>query len=133
MPSVTSVCFPLQGESNSEIHEVVKSPPRSPLTQFQLNGTTLERNAKFLDPDDLLNRTYLTSPDERGQRYRATITEKIVQGVDEYGNKLRAHPDFVKFLVRCEGDRADEIITYNQAMEHINEEFTKTECYPMDI
>ena len=47
--------------------------------------------------------------------------------MDEYGNKLRAHPDFVKFLVRCEGDRADEIITYNQAMEHINEEFAKTD------
>jgi hypothetical protein len=92
-----------------------------------LNGPTLERNAKFLDPNDLINRTYLTSPDEQGQRFRAKIVQKIVQEVDEHGNKLHAHPDFTKFLVRCEGDRADEIITYNQAMEHINEEFKKTD------
>jgi hypothetical protein len=74
---------------------LVKSPPRMPLNEFHLNGTTLECNAKFLDPEDLINR----------------------QEIDEHGNKLRAHPDFIKFLVRCEGDKADEIITYNQAME----------------
>ena len=48
--------FPTQGES--EIIDIVKYPSqRQPLEEFSLNGTTLERNTKFLDPDDMINRT----------------------------------------------------------------------------
>jgi hypothetical protein len=68
----------------------------------------------IIAPDDLLTRTYLTEPDETGQRFRAKIVEKIVSLEEE----LEQHPDRIKFLVRFEGtDRLDELVEYNQVLE----------------
>ena len=53
------------------------------------------------DPDALLNRTYLTDPDETGQRFRAKIVQKIIEG-DE---KRELHPDRIKYLVTVEGNK----------------------------
>ena len=33
-----------------------------------------------IDPDALLNSTYLTDPDETGQRFHAKIVQKIIEG-----------------------------------------------------
>jgi hypothetical protein len=67
----------------------------------------------IIAPDDLLTRTYLTEPDETGQRFRAKIVENIVS-LEE---GLEQHPD-IKFLVRFEGnDCLDELVAYNQVLE----------------
>ena len=41
------------------------------------------------DPDTLVNRTYLTDPDEIGQRFRAKIVQKIIEG----NEKCELQPD----------------------------------------
>ena len=87
--------------------EIVRSPTRD-----KSNGT--KQHMSIIAPDDLLTRTYLTEPDETGQRFRAKIVEKIVS-LEE---GLEQHPDRNKFLVRFEGtDRLDELVAYNQVLE----------------
>jgi hypothetical protein len=67
----------------------------------------------IIAPDDLLTRTYLTEPDETGQRFRAKILEKIIS----LQEGLEQHPDRIKFLVRFEGtDCLDELVAYNQVL-----------------
>ena len=68
-------------------------------------------------PDDLLHRTYLTKPDEHGQRFRAKIVQKII----DYDGGLNEHPEHVKFLVSIEGNKADEIVAYNDILEYLEE------------
>jgi len=87
--------------------EIVRSPTRD-----KSNGT--KQHMSIIAPDDLLTRTYLTEPDERGQRFRAKIVEKIVS-LEE---GLEQHPDRIKCLVRFEGaDCLDELVAYNQVLE----------------
>ena len=75
-----------------------------------------------INPDDILNRTYLTEPDEQGQRFRAKVVQKII----DHERGLEEHPDRIKFLVRVEGDHADEIIGYNDLLTHLEEGMTDT-------
>jgi len=95
------------------INDVPTSPEilRSP-TRDKSNGT--KRHMSIIAPNDLLTRTYLTEPDETGQRFRAKIVEKIVS-LEE---GLEQHPDRIKFLVRFEGtDCLDELVAYHQLLE----------------
>ena len=69
--------------------EIVRSPTRD-----KSDGT--KQHMSIIAHNDLLTRTYLTEPDETGQRFRAKIVEKIVS-LEE---GLEQHPDRIKFLVR---------------------------------
>ena len=73
-------------------------------------------------PDDLINRTYLTAPDEDRQRFRAKIIQKIV----EHENALEQEPNRIKFLVSVEGEKADEIVAYNDIANFLEEEMSDT-------
>jgi len=100
-------------EENKPIVEVVKSPHDD-------KPPDLLRPMTVLDPDDLINRTYLTDPDESGQRFRAKIVQKIID-TEEAKDK---DPAKVRFLVKIDGDAADEIVAYNDILHHLEEEMT---------
>jgi hypothetical protein len=72
-----------------------------------------------ISPDELVTRTYLTEPDDNGQRFRAKIVKRIVHldlGLEE-------HPDRTQFLVTYEGNnRLDEIVAYNQVLEALEDQ-----------
>jgi len=82
---------------------IVRLPVRT-----KADGT--KRYMSTISPDKVVTRTYLTEPDDNGQRFRAKIVKRIVdleQGIEE-------HPDCTQFLVTYEGnDRLDEIVAYN--------------------
>ena len=101
---------PVGGETKP-ILEFVKSP-RSP------EGEPSRTSMIYFKPDDIINRTYLTVPDENGQRFRAKIVQKIV---DNGNDAIEQQPDNVKFLVSIEGGRADEIIAYNDILDFLEE------------
>jgi hypothetical protein len=73
-----------------------------------------------IKPEDIINRTYLTPPDEKGQQFRAQIVQKIV----EHEAGLEVEPERVKFLVRVEGTKADEIVTYNDIINYLEEQMS---------
>ena len=106
---------PIQGESSSttEPVEILKSPTRG--VKGELNRPSMV----VISPDDVVNRTYLTMPDEKGQRYRARIVQPIV---DKTSDKVEG--DEIKFLVRIEGAKKDEIVAYNKVLEYLEEELT---------
>ena len=79
-------------------------------------GGTL-RTLPVIDPDELIRRTYLTEPDEKGQRFRA----KVVRKIEEHDDDVEKNPERIKFLVSIDGDQRDEIITYNQLLEHLED------------
>ena len=107
--------------------EHVKSPARTSIPSIHeykrdmAQGTSAP--SKIFDPDDLINCTYLTDPDDQVQCFCAKIVEKII----EHEKDLHDHPDNVRFLVRTEGDKVDEIIAYNEALAFVNEEISKSE------
>jgi len=81
--------------------------------------------SKVFSPDDLINRTYLTKPDEDGQKYRAKIVQKIIDRDNAVADEMRKDPNKTKFLVCVEGNRADEIITYHEALDHVTREIAR--------
>ena len=70
-----------------------------------------------ISPDEI--RTYLTEPDDNGQRFRA----KIVKWIVDLEHGLEEHPDCTQFLVTYEGnDQLDEIVAYNQVLEALEDQ-----------
>ena len=52
---------------------------------------------------------------EDGQRFRA----RIVQALEEHNDKLENNVDGIKFKVSINNDKYEEILTYNQVLDHI--------------
>ena len=71
-----------------------------------------------IDPSHLIGRTYLTNPEEDGSRYRA----KIVALIDEHENGLANHPDRVKFRCSVNDNDYEEIVAYNDIINHIEKD-----------
>jgi len=66
-------------------------------------------------PEELVGRTYLTEPQENGERYRA----KIVRQVIDYEDGLERHPARTRYLVEIGNAKADEIIAYSDILDHL--------------
>ena len=62
----------------------------------------------LFDPDDLIGRTYLTIPEDNGEKFRARVVQKIR---DSSEHKVQ---DRVKFLIRIDDKQVDELVTYAQ-------------------
>ena len=54
--------------------EIVKSPTRT-----LPNGEIITMPTQTFDPDELIGRTYLQEVDDNGERYRAKITQKLIE------------------------------------------------------
>ena len=72
-----------------------------------------------ISPDEIIGRTFLLPPDDKGQRFCACITQKILNNGEledpQYSN--------VKFLLKVDGARADKIVGYNQVIQSLNNYF----------
>ena len=73
----------------------------------------------YFAPDELLGRTFLTSPNKDGECFRATITRKILDNSKEYPSN-----DNIQYLLRISGDRADKIVSYNEAVDQLTKHLT---------
>ena len=69
----------------------------------------------ILNFDDLLGRTFLLPMDENGERKRATISEHVK---DLYQDQV-SREDQLRFKLKIDGDQLDELISYNQLMEYL--------------
>ena len=75
--------------------------------------------------DDLLGRTFLLPMDENGERKRATISEHVK---DLY-QQLVSREDQLRFKLKIDGDQLDDLISYNQLMEYLED---KTDTGPLE-
>jgi hypothetical protein len=73
-------------------------------------------------PDDLIGRTFLTPPDEHGNRHRARIARKIIDVNPD--NEPLEDPSYsnVRFILAIDDKTTDEIIGYNEVIDQYNRE-----------
>ena len=76
--------------------------------------------------DDLLGRTFLLPMDENGERKRATISEHVSE--DLYQQQV-SREDQLRFKLKIDGDQLDDLISYNQLMEYLED---KTDTGPLE-
>ena len=128
----------LSGEENSTISDpVIKSRARSGETidPDQLLADAEQKNSQpsseqppiietvaeepppspIFEPSDLVGRSFLMPPQEDGQKFRA----RVVKLLEDHESSLEENPTRIKFLCSVNDDKAEEIITYNQLLDHI--------------
>jgi hypothetical protein len=69
----------------------------------------------IIDPGELIRRTFLTEPQEDGQRFRA----RIVRAIDDSNRELAADPERVKFVCSMNNDAFEDIIAYSDILQHL--------------
>jgi len=69
-------------------------------------------------PDDLLGCTVLLPPNDDGECLRATIVKKIIK----HDQDVDGQPAKIQFLVSVGEDRAEEIYTYTDLVDFLNQE-----------
>jgi len=69
------------------------------------------------DPRDLVGRTYISSPDDDddGAQHRVDIIDVIEQNKSVFANQ----PDVIRFRCRIGDKEFDELLTYNQMLQHV--------------
>ena len=75
--------------------------------------------------DDLLGRTFLLPMDENGERKRATISEHV----KDLCQQQVSREDQFRFKLKLDGDQLDDLISYNQLMEYLED---KTDTGPLE-
>ena len=75
--------------------------------------------------DDLLGRTFLLPMDENGERKRATISEHV----NDLCQQQVSREDQLRFKLKIDGDQLDDLISYNQLMEYLED---KTDTGPLE-
>jgi len=78
--------------------------------------TTTASESAFVSLNDLVGTTFLMDPEPDGQRFRARVIEMI----DQHDNALERNPDRIRFLCKLDQDGREELLTYNQILEHLN-------------
>jgi hypothetical protein len=108
---------PLGGEQQP--FPFVKSRLDDLKTQFENsaseNGETKTPSMPIFHPRDLVGRTFLMDKEEDGQRHRA----RIVKAIEDHEQELENDPDRIKFLISVGDERKEEIISYNEMLDHI--------------
>ena len=67
------------------------------------------------DPSDLIGRTFLLPPEESGERHRTNVTRQVVEIIDQ-NNGQRV--ENINFILDIGNGKVEELISYNQLLEH---------------
>ena len=79
----------------------------------------------IINLDDLLGKTFLLPMDENGERKRATISEHV----KDLCQQQVSREDQLRFKLKIDGDQLDDLISYNQLMEYLED---KTDTGPLE-
>ena len=79
----------------------------------------------IINLDDLLGRTFLLPMDENGERKSATIYENV----KDLCQQQVSREDQLRFKLKIVGDQLDDLISYNQLMEYLED---KTNTGPVE-
>ena len=89
------------------------------------NGSDNPPPMSIINLDDLLGRTFLLPMDENGERKRATIYENV----KDLCQQQVSREDQLRFKLKIDGDQPDDLISYNQPMEYLED---KTDTGPLE-
>ena len=65
---------------------------------------------------DLIDRTFLLPPEEKGERHRSKVTRKVVEILDQ-DNGQRV--ENINFILDIGNGEVEELISYHQLLEHL--------------
>ena len=88
------------------------------------NGPDNPPPMSIINLDDLLGKTFLLPMDENGERKRATISEHV----KDLCQQQVSREDQLRFKLKIDGDQLDDLISYNQLMEYLED---KTDTGPL--
>ena len=103
------------GGENLTNHSGDKVFVRSNFDTTNSDNPKVTRRMPTIDPKDLIGHTFLKETETDSQRFRVTIVCAIV----DKDNEAKKDPQYIKFLCEIDGETADEIISYNQILDHI--------------
>ena len=89
------------------------------------NGSDNPPPISIINLGDLLGRTFLLRMDENGERKRATIYENV----KDLCQQQVSREDQLRFKLKIDGDQLDNLISYNQLMEYLED---KTDTGPLE-
>ena len=89
------------------------------------NGSDNPPPMSIINLDDIFGRTFLLPMDENGERKRATISEHVKDLCQQQVSK----EDQLRFKLKSDGDQLDDLISYNQLMEYLED---KTDTGPLE-
>ena len=89
------------------------------------NGPDNPPPMSIINFDDLLGRIFLLPMDENWERKRATISEHV----KDLCQQQVSREDQLRFQLKIDGDQLDDLISYNQLMEYLED---KTDTGPLE-
>ena len=81
-------------------------------------NTDSSRPMAVIDPDDIIGRTYLTSPADDGTRSRIKIVEKL----DALEDEMELMPEMQRFRATNDEGTIEEVVTYNQVLQKLEDD-----------
>ena len=102
-----------------EINQVVKS--KSDTLQIPTETNQEQSDNKpmpIIHPSDLVGRSFLMNTNDDGEKLRA----QVVEAVKVYDDKLKDDPDHIKFVCSVNDDTYEEILSYNEILQHIEKD-----------
>ena len=71
------------------------------------------------NPDDLIGRTFLLTPNQKGERHRASIKQKVIEISEKLDEDKNAVIDNINFVLDVGQGRSQAIISYNQVLNYL--------------
>ena len=81
------------------------------------DGSEDTPHMSIINFDDFLGRTFLLPMDENGEHERATISDHV----NTINKDQASREDQLRFKLKTDGDQLDDLISYNQLMEYLED------------
>ena len=120
----TSCGYPMANWQGHEKHPTGHKTSEVDWGGHDPNGPDNPPPMYIINLDDLLGRTFLLPMDENGERKRATISEHV----KDLCQQQVSREDQLRFKLKIDGDQLDDLISYNQLMEYLED---KTDTGPL--
>ena len=121
----TSCGYPMANWQGHETHPTGHKTSEVDWGGHDPNGSDNPPPMSIINLDDLLGRTFLLPMDENGERKRATIYENV----KDLCQQQVSREDQLRFKLKIDGDQLDDLISYNQLMEYLED---KTDTGPLE-
>ena len=107
---------PLDGESKPPI--IIKSKGDIETLDETDKPEVKKCSKPVFDPHEIIGKTFLKPTDNNGERMRATV----IKCIEDHDKELAKDPDRKKFICSLNNDQYEEIMSYNEIMDHINDQ-----------
>ena len=109
----------------TDIGELVGSNKPKPITFLKPHHNldkSVSRPMAEYNPDDLIGRTFLLPPIQKGERHRESIKQKVIGISEKLDEDQNAMVDNINLLLDVHQGRSEAIISYDQVLNYLEKE-----------